>query len=203
MLTDEEIHVLTNAAMSEENRFSVCILLATGVRASELFTAQQADVFLDAARWHIPASKAGPAMDIPLAPIVVEWFERLARRDALSSIQSHRLGTADDDPTTVLKSAVQSGKVIAVIEQRRSSGAGSRSSNEPRPRSITFTPSQLFRGTARMARGTGASPPALPRLPAEDGLRDMVCQTRRRAARWHYRDARCHTLRRCAAFRIC
>ncbi|MFM0718118.1 hypothetical protein PQQ73_17450 [Paraburkholderia strydomiana] len=56
MLTDEEIHVLTNAAMSEENRLSVCILLATGVRASESFTAQRADVFLDAARWHMPAS---------------------------------------------------------------------------------------------------------------------------------------------------
>ncbi|KXU89125.1 hypothetical protein CI15_08740 [Paraburkholderia monticola] len=59
MPTDEEIQVLTHAAMSEENRLSVCILLATSVRASELFTAQRADVFLDEARWHIPASKPG------------------------------------------------------------------------------------------------------------------------------------------------
>jgi hypothetical protein len=93
-----------------------------------------------------------------------------ARRDALQFIMYHRLGTDTDDPAAVLKNAVRSGQVLAVIEQRRSSGTGSRSSDEPRPRSITFTPSQLFRGTARMARGTGASRPALPRLPAEDGL---------------------------------
>jgi integrase len=77
MLTADEINVLTNAAMSEENRLSVCILLATGVRASELFTALREHVFVKQARWHIPKSKTGPEMDIPLAPIAVKWFERL------------------------------------------------------------------------------------------------------------------------------
>ncbi|WP_433704457.1 tyrosine-type recombinase/integrase [Paraburkholderia sacchari] len=79
MLTDAEINVLTNAKMSKENLLSVRLLLATGVRASELFTAQWADVYLDEERWHIPASKTGPAMDIPLVPVVVEWFSELRR----------------------------------------------------------------------------------------------------------------------------
>jgi integrase len=75
MLTAEEIHVLTNAKMNTENLLSVCILLATGVRASELFTALRAHVFIKEARWSIPRSKTGPEMDIPLAPSVVQWFK--------------------------------------------------------------------------------------------------------------------------------
>jgi len=66
-----------NAAMNDENLLSVRILLATGVRASELFTALRQHVFLDEKRWHIPKSKTGPEMDIPLAPLVVEWFADL------------------------------------------------------------------------------------------------------------------------------
>ncbi|MFL9979743.1 tyrosine-type recombinase/integrase [Paraburkholderia graminis] len=77
MLTDAEIGTLTTANMSEENRLAVCVLLATGVRASELFTALREHVFIQEARWHIPKSKTGPEMDIPLAPIVAEWFARL------------------------------------------------------------------------------------------------------------------------------
>ncbi|MFL9930883.1 integrase arm-type DNA-binding domain-containing protein [Paraburkholderia sp. RL18-103-BIB-C] len=77
MLTDEEIGALMNAKMNTENLLSVRVLLATGVRASELFTALRENVFLDEARWHIPMSKTGPAMDIPLAPIVVDWFRQL------------------------------------------------------------------------------------------------------------------------------
>jgi integrase len=34
-------------------------------------------VHIDEKRWHIPQSKTGPEMDIPLSPIVVEWFEQL------------------------------------------------------------------------------------------------------------------------------
>jgi integrase len=77
MLADDELHVLMNAAMNDENLLSVRILLATGVRASELFTALRQHVFLDEKRWHIPKSKTGPEMDIPLAPLVVEWFADL------------------------------------------------------------------------------------------------------------------------------
>jgi integrase len=77
MLTDAEINALMNAKMSDENRLSACILLATGVRASELFTALREHIFIKEARWHIPKSKTGPEMDIPLAPTVVDWFVRL------------------------------------------------------------------------------------------------------------------------------
>ncbi|MFP3706201.1 tyrosine-type recombinase/integrase [Paraburkholderia sp. SIMBA_009] len=77
MLTDDELHVLMNAKMRDVNLFALRVCVATGVRISELYTARREDVHLDKARWHIPESKTGPAMDIPLAPIVVEWFERL------------------------------------------------------------------------------------------------------------------------------
>lgn len=77
MLTDEELHILLNAEMSNENRLSVSVLLATGVRASELFTARRSDLHLDEARWHIPKSKTDASMDIPLAPAVVRWFKKL------------------------------------------------------------------------------------------------------------------------------
>ncbi|WP_250464218.1 site-specific integrase [Caballeronia sp. GAFFF2] len=77
MLTADEIRTLMTAEMSEPNLLSMSILLATGVRASELFTARRANLYLDEARWHIPSSKTGPEMDIPLAPVVVAWFRRL------------------------------------------------------------------------------------------------------------------------------
>jgi integrase len=77
MLTREELHVLLNAKMRRRNALAIRILLGTGVRGSELFTAKWADVHLDEARWHIPASKTGPAMDLPLVPVVVDWFSEL------------------------------------------------------------------------------------------------------------------------------
>lgn len=70
-----------------ENRFgslsvrevesSDIVALITGVRGAELFTAKWKDVHLDEARWHIPASKTGPAMDVPLAPELIDWFKEL------------------------------------------------------------------------------------------------------------------------------
>ncbi|MGT2471539.1 tyrosine-type recombinase/integrase [Paraburkholderia terrae] len=77
MLTEAELHVLMNAKMRDVNLFALRIALATGVRISELYTALRENVHLAEGRWHIPKSKTGPEMDIPLAPIVVEWFERL------------------------------------------------------------------------------------------------------------------------------
>lgn len=44
-----------------------------------LFTAKWADVHLDEARWHTPARKRGPAMDVPLATVAVDWFKELRR----------------------------------------------------------------------------------------------------------------------------
>lgn len=77
MLSTDELAVLMNAQMKSDNLLAVKILLATGVRISELFTALREDVFLAEARWHIPQSKTGPAMDIPLASCVVDWFKEL------------------------------------------------------------------------------------------------------------------------------
>ncbi|MFM0558947.1 tyrosine-type recombinase/integrase [Paraburkholderia sediminicola] len=77
MLTEKELRVLLNAELSPENLLTVRILLGTGVRGSELYTATRTNVHLDEARWHLPKSKMGPEMDIPLAPIVVKWFRQL------------------------------------------------------------------------------------------------------------------------------
>lgn len=77
MLSADELAVLMNAQMKPDNLLSIRILLATGVRGSELYTALRGSVFIKEARWHIPFSKTGPAMDIPLAPCVVDWFKEL------------------------------------------------------------------------------------------------------------------------------
>lgn len=90
MLTDDELGLVMRAAgMNRQNQLSVWIILATCVRVSEFTTALREHVRVDqhtikrlgAGVWHIPASKTGPAMDIPLAPPVLEWFREL---DALA-----------------------------------------------------------------------------------------------------------------------
>lgn len=77
MLTREELHILLNAEMRRNNALAIRLLLSTGARGAELFTAKWVDVHLDEGRWHIPASKTGPAMDVPLARAVVDWFTEL------------------------------------------------------------------------------------------------------------------------------
>jgi integrase len=79
MLTEEEIRTLFAGPMNRVNALSIRILLATAVRSAELFTAQWQHVDLKSGVWHIPASKAGRAMDIPLAPPVIEWFRELQK----------------------------------------------------------------------------------------------------------------------------
>ncbi|WP_053293184.1 tyrosine-type recombinase/integrase [Burkholderia pseudomallei] len=111
MLTHEELYVLMNASMRDVNLYAVRIALATGVRISELYTSLRANLHLDEARWHIPASKTGPTMDIPLAPIVSEWFERLldlagTSEYILPARLSNRLGRHDGD-THVSKDAIR------------------------------------------------------------------------------------------------
>lgn len=63
--------------MRRVNSLAIRLLLACGVRSAELFTAKWEDVYLDEARWYIPASKTGSAMDVPLVPAVIGWFEEL------------------------------------------------------------------------------------------------------------------------------
>lgn len=76
-LMEAEIHTVMNAKMNRENALAMRVLLATGVRVSELYTAQWENVDLDAGNWRLPRSKTGPEMDIPLAPAVVQWFREL------------------------------------------------------------------------------------------------------------------------------
>lgn len=72
MLTREELKLLLAAPMRRRNALAIRILLATAVRIAELYHAKWADMDLDGGQWHIPKSKTGAAMDIPLAPVVVE-----------------------------------------------------------------------------------------------------------------------------------
>ena len=69
----------THAGMSETSALSLRVLLATCVRIGELLQAEWRDVKLDRAEWIIPATnaKTGRGVTIPLAPVVVEWFEQL------------------------------------------------------------------------------------------------------------------------------
>ena len=77
MLTRDELHLLLNAGMRRRNALTIRVLLATAVRSAELYKAEWVHVDLDEARWHIPKSKTGLAMDIPLAQVVVDWFKEL------------------------------------------------------------------------------------------------------------------------------
>lgn len=70
-----------------------------------------------------------------------------------------------------LQQAVERGDVIAVAPKpRAASGAARRITQPVKPRSVTFTPSQLFGRMASAAGGITAFAPALPRLAAEDGI---------------------------------
>ena len=111
MLTVDELSVLMNAKMKRDNLLAVRVLLATGVRVSELFTAQKMNVSLKEARWHVAQSKTGSAMDIPLAPCVVDWFSELFELSGnsvyvLPARRHSRLERADGD-THVSKDAIR------------------------------------------------------------------------------------------------
>jgi hypothetical protein len=69
--------VLTNEKRSDENRLSVCIILATGPLATELFTALREHVFTKESSCNIPKSKTGQAMEISSHPQVVERFTEM------------------------------------------------------------------------------------------------------------------------------
>ncbi len=85
MLTDDEIAEFMQAKMNRQNQLSVWIIAATCVRVSEFTNAQRQHIKTDeltvkrlgAGLWHVPESKTGAAMDIPLAPQVVGWFREL------------------------------------------------------------------------------------------------------------------------------
>ena len=73
------LSALNRADIHEASRFSFKIILATCVRVGELVNARWENIDLQQRVWHIPAqdTKTGEAIDIPLVPQVVEWFESL------------------------------------------------------------------------------------------------------------------------------
>ena len=99
---------------------------------------------------------------------------QLARlRDFLRRCVHYPLDATADSLIRALKRAIDRRDVFAVAEVCRVSSGGNRSGEEPRPRAITFSPSQLFRGAAKsasVARAFRPSARALPRLPADDGI---------------------------------
>ncbi|WP_156443181.1 hypothetical protein [Burkholderia sp. RF4-BP95] len=70
-----------------------------------------------------------------------------------------------------LQRAMSGGDVIAIVEQLRSSGVSSRGTDQPpRPRSITFSPSQLFKRAAGAATSLDTSNRAVRKLSVNDGI---------------------------------
>lgn len=78
----EKIRATPN--FGEDNLLAIKLLLALCVRKGELLGARWAELDLDGgtqagAVWHLPASrtKTGDSLDVPLAPVVLEWFGAL------------------------------------------------------------------------------------------------------------------------------
>jgi hypothetical protein len=68
-----------------------------------------------------------------------------------------------------VKRAIERGELVTIPEPPSSGLQGSRGGGTPRPRSVTFTPSQLFKAAPRIASaGSYHERPAQPRLFADD-----------------------------------
>ena len=69
----------TAKGFSRQNELTFKLLLALCVRKMELCAARWEEFDLDNAIWHLPEerSKNGDAIDIPLAPVAVEWLREL------------------------------------------------------------------------------------------------------------------------------
>lgn len=76
-----------------------------------------------------------------------------------------------------VRRAIESGELVTVPDRPSSGLRGSRGDDVPRPRSFTFTPSQLFaRGASVAAAVRAFTPPTLPRLPANDFFAIMAAE---------------------------
>lgn len=77
MLTDAELATLFKASMRAETNLAIRILLATAARSDELFGARWEHIDFDHGIWHIPSSKTGPGIDVPLTEQTTTWFQQL------------------------------------------------------------------------------------------------------------------------------
>ena len=148
MLTSQELALTMNAPLSRENQLCIRILLATCVRGHELWTAKLEDIHIDettlvesgAGLWHVPASKMGPGIDIPLAPPVVEWFRELIELagDSIYLLPARTVSRLDrhDGDAPISKDTLRAA-VLTWLEESR-----------PPPPVRRFTPHDL-RSTAK------------------------------------------------------
>jgi len=76
----------TALGFSRQNELTLKLLLLLAVRKMELIGAQWAEFDLDEGVWHLPGgrTKTGAAIDIPLAPVAVEWLRELHEMAASS-----------------------------------------------------------------------------------------------------------------------
>jgi hypothetical protein len=73
--------------------------------------------------------------------------------------------------------AIESGELVTIPDAPSSGLTGRRGSDTPRPRSMTFTPSQLFKGAPRLTSCVREYVPrALSRLPADDFFAIMAAK---------------------------
>lgn len=148
MLDDSELKLTMNADMNRQNQLSLRLLLATAVRVGELSGAKKEDIHIDeltirrlgAGLWRLPRSKTDVAMEIPLAPPVIEWFRELTElsldSEYLLPARSSRRLEANDGDAPIGKDTIW-GAVQMWLE-----------TTEPRPEVRRFTPHDL-RSTAK------------------------------------------------------
>lgn len=81
MLTTDEISTLLRGIddLGKENALAFRILLATCVRGYELVSAKKEHIDLETRNWWVPAEnvKTRSGFMVPLAPLVIEWFQEL------------------------------------------------------------------------------------------------------------------------------
>jgi hypothetical protein len=83
------------------------------------------------------------------------------------------LGLRDATSTDAMfkiKRAIETGDIVTMPDPPRHTGASSNGSGNSKPRSVTFTPAQLFRGAGRIGSAGSYVSRALPMLPAYDWL---------------------------------
>ncbi|BBP99856.1 hypothetical protein BSFA1_49850 [Burkholderia sp. SFA1] len=90
------------------------------------------------------------------------------------------LGLTEVEPADArwkVQRALETGELVTMPDTPSSGLHGSGGSDMPRPRSITFTPSQLFKGAPRMASSIRSfAAPTIPRLPADDFFEIMAAK---------------------------
>lgn len=75
------LSAVTGADIHAADKLALKIILATCVRVSELVNARWEHVDFERCLWHLPASstKTQEAINIPLAPPVIQWFDEIHR----------------------------------------------------------------------------------------------------------------------------